>query len=178
MAHPKHADVRDRYAGRCGYCGVHEVDAGGELTVDHFIPVTAGGGDEDENLVYACFRCNLFKADFVPTVADRLNGHVLLHPLHDDLSLHLRVDEETGRLDALTETGRFQIRLLRLNRPALVTMRLQTLFRSLLSARQMLLESEVRELRAIIVAQDRYIVHLESLVERDPPHTPNGDESP
>ena len=55
MAHPKHVEVRDRYQRCCGYCGVCEDDAGGELTVDHFIPVAAGGGDDDENLIYACF---------------------------------------------------------------------------------------------------------------------------
>ncbi|MBC7818425.1 MAG: HNH endonuclease [Planctomycetaceae bacterium] len=169
MAHPKHADVRARYDCCCGYCGVCEDDAGGELTVDHFIPVAAGGGDDDENLVYACFRCNLFKADFCPSDADRQNGHMLLHPLRDDLSMHLQLEEETGRLVALTDTGSFQIRLLRLNRQSLVAMRLRKQFRSLLAARQTLLESEVRELRAIVGAQGRYIEHLESLVERDPP---------
>lgn len=175
MAHLKHADVRARYDRRCGYCGVCEDDAGGELTVDHFIPVSAGGGDDDENLVYACFRCNLFKADFVPSDADRLNGHVLRHPLREDFSLHVRLEEETGRLEAVTETRRFQIRLLRLNRQALVAMRLRMQFRQLLAARHILLESEVRELRAIVAAQDRYIEHLGSLVERDPPIGPDND---
>ena len=175
MAHPQHADVRDRYQRCCGYCGVSEDDAGGELTVDHFVPLVAGGGDDDENLVYACFRCNLFKSDFAPSDADRLSGNVLLHPRRDDLSLHLRLDEETGRLEALTETGRFHIRLLRLNRQALVSMRLRKLFHSLLTARQVLLESEVRELRAIVSAQDRYIERLESLVERDPPLGSDGE---
>lgn len=63
VPHPKHERVRQRYDGRCGYCGLSEVDAGGELTVDHFRPVAAGGGDDDDNLVYACFRCNLYKGD-------------------------------------------------------------------------------------------------------------------
>ena len=175
MAHPKHADVRERYHRCCGFCGVGEDDAGGELTVDHFVPLLAGGGDDDENLVYACFRCNLFKADFFPSDADRLSGNVLLHPLRDDCPLHLRLDEETGRLEALTETGRFHLRLLRLNRQALVSLRLRKLFYSLLTARQVLLESEVRELRAIVSAQDRYIERLESLVERDPPLGSDGE---
>jgi len=32
VAHPKHAQVRERFDYRCGYCDVSEVDAGGELT--------------------------------------------------------------------------------------------------------------------------------------------------
>ena len=74
MAHARHAQVRDRYRARCGYCSVCEEDVGGELTVDHYTPVVAGGDDGDDNLVYACFRCNLFKADFHPTDADRARG--------------------------------------------------------------------------------------------------------
>jgi hypothetical protein len=104
---------------------VGEQDVGGEMTVDHYLPVSAGGDDSDENLVYACFRCNLFKADFHPTDADRAKGHVVLHPLRDDIQEHLRLDQNTGRLEALTETGRFNILLLHLNRPALVTYRLR-----------------------------------------------------
>ncbi len=54
MAHPKHHAVRQRYGGCCGYCGLSETDTGGELTVDHFRPLSAGGDDGDGNLVYAC----------------------------------------------------------------------------------------------------------------------------
>jgi hypothetical protein len=50
MAHPKLQMVRTRYAFCCGYCGVSEADAGGELTVGHFHPVAAGGDHSDENL--------------------------------------------------------------------------------------------------------------------------------
>lgn len=56
MAHPKNLEVRQRYEGRCGYCGVSEGETGGELTVDHFRPLCAGGDDTDDNLVYCCFR--------------------------------------------------------------------------------------------------------------------------
>jgi hypothetical protein len=58
MAHPRHQVVRERYRRCCGYCQVSEIETGGELTIDHFQPVTAGGDDSDDNLVYACFRDN------------------------------------------------------------------------------------------------------------------------
>jgi DNA-directed RNA polymerase subunit RPC12/RpoP len=69
MAHPRLPTVRERYAFCCGYCGVCEADVGGELTVDHFCPVSAGGDDSDENLVYACVRCNQYKG-----ALSRMNG--------------------------------------------------------------------------------------------------------
>jgi hypothetical protein len=37
--------VRTRSRFRCEFCGVTETDAGGELTVDHFRPVSKGEDD-------------------------------------------------------------------------------------------------------------------------------------
>jgi hypothetical protein len=34
----RRARVRERYGARCGYCGVHENEAGSELEIDHFQP--------------------------------------------------------------------------------------------------------------------------------------------
>lgn len=61
MAHPQLPEIRARYGFRCGYCGVTEIDTGGELTVDHFRPLSAGGDNSEINLVYACVRCNQYK---------------------------------------------------------------------------------------------------------------------
>lgn len=36
------------------------------LTVDHFIPLTAGGRNEWPNYRAACHRCNNVKADMLP----------------------------------------------------------------------------------------------------------------
>jgi hypothetical protein len=49
--------ARDNYT--CAYCGEH----GGKLQCDHVFPVARGGGNEDENLVAACERCNRSKRD-------------------------------------------------------------------------------------------------------------------
>lgn len=53
------AHIRARATFACEYCGVKEDNAGGELTIDHYQPLAAGGSDGTENLVYACYRCNL-----------------------------------------------------------------------------------------------------------------------
>jgi len=113
--------VRRAYGYRCGYCGVHEEEAGSKLEIDHFWPRSAGGEDELDNLVYCCPTCNRLKGDFWPA-GDPSTTHRLLHPKRDDMAQHLR-EEEEGRLTALTETGAFHIERLRLNRPPLVALR-------------------------------------------------------
>lgn len=112
MAHPKHEQVRQRYALRCAYCGVSETDAGGELTVDHYRPCVAGGDERDDNLVYACFRCNQYKGDFFPSKVELARGHRLLHPLLDDVAAHIGLNLRTGELEPLTEIGRTHVMLL------------------------------------------------------------------
>lgn len=44
----------------CQYCGAHPPKV--VLEVDHIVPVAEGGGNEDTNLVTACFNCNRGKA--------------------------------------------------------------------------------------------------------------------
>jgi 5-methylcytosine-specific restriction endonuclease McrA len=58
--------IRELYGRCCGFCGVSESDIGGELQIDHYRPVTRGGSDEPDNLVYACVHCNRFKGNYWP----------------------------------------------------------------------------------------------------------------
>jgi hypothetical protein len=94
---------------------------GGELEIDHCHPVSAGGSDEDENLVYACTACNRFKGDYAPApgAPETLR---LLHPKRDNLEIHI-VETAQGRLSGLTERGWFHIQRLHLNRSQLVETR-------------------------------------------------------
>lgn len=61
--------IRDAYFARgacCHYCGVVPslTGRGADLpSLDHSLPTTRGGGDEDANLVYCCRGCNSAKND-------------------------------------------------------------------------------------------------------------------
>ena len=154
-----------RYSFRCGYCGVSEEDVGGELTVDHFRPVAAGGDDTEENLVYACVRCNQYKGALRPEAMDRGSERRLLHPRRDDLSLHLIEDPLTGRLEGLSPAGQFHIEALRLNRPALIANRQRGHFLEILQIQLEQVLRENAELRERLSRQDIYIAHLEEQVE-------------
>jgi len=114
--------IRCAYDCRCGYCGVHEEEAGSKLEIDHFRPCSAGGGDGLDNLVYCCPTCNRSKGDFWPDCDPLRTPRRLLHPKRDNVAQHLQ-EGKVGRLTALTETGSFHIERLRLNRPPLVALR-------------------------------------------------------
>ena len=113
--------IRNRAAGLCEFCGVSETSVGGQLTIDHFQPQSKGGQDSLENLVYCCVRCNQYKQNYWPVNATEPK---LWNPRQEKQSDHF-VELEDGRWFALTSTGEFTLRRLRLNRPALVKYRLQ-----------------------------------------------------
>jgi HNH endonuclease len=169
VAHPRHVHIRQRYNYRCGYCGVSEGDTGSELTVDHYRPRSANSSDDEDNLVYACIKCNQFKGGFFPDTDDLQHGRRVLHPLRDEISAHIREDTLRGYLEPLTEIGRFHIALLQLNRPALVAHRIRQRLAILLAEKQRLLELENEQLRATIAAQETHIAHLRRLLGLPPP---------
>lgn len=45
----------EHFGGRCAYCG------GPGTTIDHVVPISAGGRDEIQNVLPACKRCNASK---------------------------------------------------------------------------------------------------------------------
>ena len=134
--------VRTAYDYRCGYCGVPESLAGGELELDHFQPRQHGGTDSLANLVYACPACNRFKSDYwhAPDAPESMR---LLHPQHDELSRHI-APVANGRLIGLTPRGWFHLRWLHLNRPQLIALRLR--LREVEILREAVMQSEtIRE---------------------------------
>lgn len=54
--------ILSRDGHRCVYCGRSPRD-GAVLEVDHRIPRSKGGGDDDSNLFTACWACNSGKSD-------------------------------------------------------------------------------------------------------------------
>ena len=160
--------VRQRANFACEYCGVSEENAGGELTVDHFRPRSKDGGDDIDNLIYCCVRCNLYKGDFW---VEPPNTPQLWNPQRESFENHFWQAED-GRLFALTETGKLSLRILNLNRLQLVTYRQQQffqieesrLFRETAIAIQILLQIN-EEQREIIKAQQTLLEEQRRLFE-------------
>lgn len=113
--------VRRRANYACEFCGVTETDTGGELTMDHFQPITRGGSDRLDNLIYCCQRCNQYKSDYWQS---NPNDPALWNPRIQPVGEHF-FQMEDGTTRPLTATAAFTIKRLRLNRPPLVAYRLQ-----------------------------------------------------
>jgi HNH endonuclease len=113
--------VRQRAHFACEFCSVTETDAGGELTIDHFRPITKGGDDGPENLLYSCPRCNQYKLDYWPSRPDELS---VWNPRHELAAQHF-FELENGTLYPSTEVGAFTLKRLRLNRPPLIAYRVR-----------------------------------------------------
>ena len=112
--------LRRLYQFRCGYCDTSEVGVGAELEIDHYHPRSKGGSDNFSNLVYCCPTCNRFKSNYWNPSSPRR----VLHPRRDNPSEHFIAGQD-GLLTPLTETGRFHLERLQLNRPQLVAQRLR-----------------------------------------------------
>jgi 5-methylcytosine-specific restriction endonuclease McrA len=65
--------ARDR--NQCQYCGRHFATS--ELSIDHVLPRSQGGGDSWENLVCACVKCNARKGGRTP---DEARMHLIRQP--------------------------------------------------------------------------------------------------
>lgn len=108
--------VRSRAQFACEFCGVTETETGGMLTVDHFQPQSRGGSDELDNLLYCCFRCNVYKADYGP---DNAEDPLLWNPRRSLFAKHFLTFAD-GALYPISKEAAFTLARLRLNRPALV----------------------------------------------------------
>ena len=50
--------VAERANFRCKYCRIHQDDMFISFKIDHIVAQKHGGGNEIENLAYACPHCN------------------------------------------------------------------------------------------------------------------------
>lgn len=55
----KRERLYSQYNGHCAYCG--KSISRSEMTIDHIVPKSKGGSNDDDNLLPACRACNLGK---------------------------------------------------------------------------------------------------------------------
>lgn len=80
-------NILERDRNTCQYCHAKE-----QLTLDHVVPRSRGGGESWENLVAACVRCNVKKGSRTPKEA---NMTLLTKPRRPHSSLHFELIKST-----------------------------------------------------------------------------------
>ena len=108
----------------CGYCLSDETLPGTPLSIEHIVPVAAGGPTTRENLWLACRPCNEFKGIQTHT-EDPETGEImpLFNPRTQDWRTHFDWNNDKTRIVGLTPTGRATVTALQLNRSILAKAR-------------------------------------------------------
>ena len=148
-------EARQRAVFACEYCGISETDAGGELTLDHFQPISYGGTDDPANLLYCCIRCNQYKGNYWPL--ESIDPQ-LWNPRRAPAADHF-VELDDSVLHALTATGSFTLKMLKLNRPPLLAYRRR---KRLLSAQSLLLA----QYRDLLTLDEQLLLQQRALIEQ------------
>ena len=108
--------IEERARRRCEYCLAPQDACGYRFHLEHILPATRGGGDEEPNRAQACASCNLAKSDRV-SAPDPLTGTEtpLFNPRAQNWPEHFRWNEDQWTLTDLTAVGRATISALDLN---------------------------------------------------------------
>ncbi len=118
------ARVRRRAGDGCEYCQRRQIDSPLiPLQIEHVIARKHGGSDSLDNLALACAECNLHKGSNLSGMdpqSDQLTP--LYHPRRDQWHEHFAW--EGVRIVGLTAIGRTTVRVLDLNAPARLQVRM------------------------------------------------------
>ena len=80
--------------GRCQMCGKTVSEDGIKLEVDHRIPQTWGGTDDDENLWAVCVQCNHGKRDFFASFDEKeMVELIAIESVHERIAKFLKMHE-------------------------------------------------------------------------------------
>lgn len=96
----------------------------GSAQVEHVVPLSRGGTDEEINLWLSCPRCNRYKGSQVQAV-DPVTGQAqkLFHPRQDAWADHFHWSEDGTAIVGVSATGRATVEALRLNHPHALAVR-------------------------------------------------------
>jgi HNH endonuclease len=120
---PAYDRVADRAAHRCEYCHAPEIAFNFPFDVEHFIPKSRQGRDDDENLALSCRSCNLHKANRVSGIdRDHQVETRLFNPRIDQWHEHFQ-PTPTGKIVGKTAIARVTVESLRMNAPAQIRAR-------------------------------------------------------
>jgi pyruvate-formate lyase-activating enzyme len=118
------AAVRERARLRCEYCHALETWQYVEFTLEHVVPLSAGGQSTLDNLALACFACNRRKWDHREGRDPRTDDAArLFNPRIDTWNDHFAWSSDGLEIVGLTAIGRTTVVTLELSRERAVRIR-------------------------------------------------------
>ena len=101
---------------------MHEEDMFLSFEIDHIISTKHGGGNEIDNLAYACPHCNNHKGSDLTTFLESYDDIVVLfNPRRHKWVEHFDVID--GEIMAKTRIGQASTKIFRFNEPDLIILR-------------------------------------------------------
>ncbi len=111
---------------RCEYCHAPESVFNLPFEVEHIVPLSLGGDDEEANLALSCRSCNLYKGVFLSAIdPETERSEKLFNPRNQLWEEYFAVNEKKGEVMSLSSTGRATVERLRMNSRAQVLARRQ-----------------------------------------------------
>ena len=108
--------VRITARNRCGYCLSPQHLVMARLEIEHIIPRSKGGSNDESNLWLACPLCNRYKGNKTTAVdPETWKAESLFTPRTQVWSEHFRWSEDGLRIRGLTSVGRATVAALHLS---------------------------------------------------------------
>jgi len=121
---PYYTAIAGRANHRCEYCQAPEVVFNFPFEVEHIIPISRQGANNEANLALACRSCNLRKGTRISGTFPDSNTEVrLFHPRENQWSKHFQVDVESGKIRGMTPVGEVTVEYLAMNSSAQIAAR-------------------------------------------------------
>lgn len=107
--------VKDRADNCCEYCRIAPDERILPFHIDHIISIKHGGTDNEDNLCFSCYKCNIFKGSNVAAIDPETDQPTRLYnPRKQDWDDHFDIIED-GIIEAKTPEGRATLLVLRMN---------------------------------------------------------------
>lgn len=85
---PNYSLVAARAKHICEYCHAPEAVFNLPFEVEHIIPLSLGGSDDENNLALSCRSCNLYKSNLISGFDDTATEVRLFSPREDTWTEH------------------------------------------------------------------------------------------
>jgi hypothetical protein len=121
---PYYVAIAERANHRCEYCRAPELVFNFPFEVEHIIPLSRQGANDESNLALACRSCNLRKGNRTSgSEPDSTIEVRFFHPREDRWSEHFQVDNDSARITGISSVGKVTVEYLEMNSSAQVAAR-------------------------------------------------------